>query len=160
MKKTLNVGCGNRTYEEYPTGYKCTNYDIRETLPNVDIVGDVTDLSKFEDETFDYILASDILEHFPVAKTLEILIEWARVLKKGGLIEFRVPNLAVICANYTPGKAQHTSWLLYGGQTYPENFHYVGFDRQFLSDFCSQVGLAPQEYREEGNNFILVTKKV
>jgi predicted SAM-dependent methyltransferase len=160
MKQTLNLGCGLRTYVEYPKQYKCINYDQREDLPNVDIVGDVTDLSMYGDETFDYLLASDILEHFPIARTTDILAEWRRVLKPGGSLEIRVPNLAVICERYTSGKAPNISWLLYGGQDYPGNFHYVCFDRVWLSDLCSQVNLAPQEYREEGNNFILLVKKV
>jgi predicted SAM-dependent methyltransferase len=160
MKQTLNLGCGLRTYSEYPKQYKCINYDIREDLPDVDVVGDVTDLSRYTNETFDYILASDILEHFPIAKTTSILSEWRRVLKKGGLLELRVPNLAIICGNYSSGNAAKTSWLLYGGQDYPGNFHYVGFDKVWLSDLCNQVSLVPQVYREEGNNFILLVKKV
>jgi predicted SAM-dependent methyltransferase len=160
MKQTLNVGCGERVYAEYPSGFKCTNYDIRADLSGVNEVGDATDLSRYGNETFDYILASDILEHFPLAKTLDILKEWRRVLKKGGTIEFRVPNLEAICKQYVSGKAQHISWLLYGGQSYPENFHYICFDRHWLSDLCSQSKLAPQSYEEQGNNFILKVKRV
>lgn len=159
MKKTLNLGCGNRTFDEYPKGYKCVNVDIRNGLSNVDVICDVTKLDFFESEEADYILASDILEHFPVSKTLSVLREWSRVLKSGGLLEIRVPNLAVICANYTPGNARHTSWLLYGGQDYPENFHYVGFDRQFLCSFIEAAGFKEQSYREEGNNLVMLVKK-
>ena len=70
MKHTLNLGCGGRTYEEYPSGYKCVNFDAREDLEGVDVVGDVGDLSAFENQTFNYILASDIIEHFPITKTI------------------------------------------------------------------------------------------
>ena len=86
MKLTLNVGCGDRTYDEYPDGHKCINYDERANLKKVDEVGDVRDLSRFPDEHFDYILASDIIEHFPIAETEKILTEWKRVLKVGGVM--------------------------------------------------------------------------
>ena len=159
MKKTLNVGCGSRTYQEYPTGYLCTNMDERATLNAVDIVDDVTDLSMFASGEFSYVLASDILEHFPISKTESILKEWVRVLKTGGLIEFRVPNLAEICKQYSGSNARHISWLLYGGQDYSGNFHYVCFDKNLLTEYCTLVGLSVIEYREEGTNFILLAKK-
>lgn len=160
MKKTLNVGCGSRTYIEYPKGYVCTNMDEREDLDGLSLAGDVTKLIAFDNEYFDYILASDILEHFPLKKTVDILREWCRVLKIGGNIEFRVPNLVEICKHYAQhSDATHVSWLLYGGQDYPGNFHYICFDRKMLTELCATVGLDVIEYREEGTNFILHTKK-
>jgi predicted SAM-dependent methyltransferase len=72
MKRTLNIGCGERTFKEYPPQHECTNYDERRTLKNVDVVGDARTLP-FEDDYFDYILASDIIEHFPIAKTHDVL---------------------------------------------------------------------------------------
>ncbi|MBV5347125.1 methyltransferase domain-containing protein [bacterium] len=160
MKYTLNIGCGDRTYIEYPAGYECCNVDERRELRNVDVVCDVTNLSEFTNASFDYILASDILEHFPLKKTVDILREWCRVLKVGGNIEFRVPNLSAICNHYIGhGDATHVSWLLYGGQDYPGNFHYVCFNRKMLTELCEQVGLVAIEYREEGTNFILLVKK-
>ena len=78
MKYTLNVGCGERTFEEYPEGYKCINFDRRD-LDCVDEVGDVKDLSRWKNGHFEYILASDIIEHFPISETDSILTEWKRV---------------------------------------------------------------------------------
>jgi len=158
MKRTLNVGCGERVYKIYPEGYVCVNFDER-SLDGVDVVGDVKDLSQFCDGYFSYILASDILEHFPIDKSLDILREWQRVLEKGGRIEFRVPNLKAICAQYDGKNAKFISWLLYGAQNYSGNFHYVCFDRMLLEEYCTLVGLRPIEYREEGNNFILLAIK-
>ncbi|RLI62938.1 MAG: hypothetical protein DRO67_06580, partial [Candidatus Asgardarchaeum californiense] len=101
-KLTLNVGCGERVYMFYPhRGYKCINVDERD-LASVDEVMDVRKLN-FPDNYFDYILASDIIEHFPISETSKILEEWARVLKTNGIIEFRMPNLKVICSNYVQG---------------------------------------------------------
>ena len=153
MKLTLNIGCGDRTFKEYPKGYKCINVDERN-LKSVDTVMDVRNL-KFPDNHFDYILASDIIEHFPLSKIDNILKEWTRVLKAAGIIEFRMPNLKTICKNYISGSADAklTSWLLYGAQDYPGNFHYVGFDRPLFKSVIKKHRLTEIEYREAGNNF-------
>ncbi|RLD06073.1 MAG: hypothetical protein DRI65_07510 [Chloroflexota bacterium] len=162
MKLSLNVGCGERTYAEYPPGYTCLNFDERADLPNVDVAGDVRNLAIFPDGHFDYILASDIIEHFPIAETPKILAEWRRVLKVGGTIEFRLPDLKAICSRYAQGKAtaKLTSWLLYGGQTYPGNFHYVGFDRVWLAQVLRENGFDPFEATDADNNFEMKARKI
>lgn len=161
MSITLNVGCGERTYKEYPEGHMCINYDARDIPNHTDVVGDVKDLSFFSDDYFDYILASDIIEHFPIANIPTILKEWRRVLKSGGIIEFRLPDLAAICKAYVNNMqdAKLTSWLLYGGQDYPGNFHFVGFDRQFLNSVVTPLGFEEVEYKDSGNNFEVKFKK-
>ena len=161
MKKTLNVGAGERTYRFYPSNnYECTNVDVGD-LKNIDRVCSVEDLP-FSNEEFDYILASDIIEHFPISKTQDILKEWLRVLKVEGIIEFRLPNLAAICKQYLDGgkNAKNISWLLYGGQDYPGNFHYVGFDSAFFNEECKKAGLTEVSYQEEGFNMVLKMRKI
>ena len=161
MKKTLNIGAGERTYETYPTpNYACTNVDTRE-LPGIDKVCDVRELT-FEDEEFDFILASDIVEHFPIAQVQNLLKGWVRVLKPGGIVEFRLPNLAAICRQYFDGRgdARNVSWLLYGGQDYPGNFHYVGYDRRLLMEECNKAGLQEMTYDEEGFNMLVRYRKL
>lgn len=161
MKKTLNIGAGSRTYKTYPTNnYECINFDER-VLENIDEIGDVRDLSRFKDEEFDFILASDIIEHFPIAETNKILTEWVRVLKSNCLIEFRLPNLPAILVEYANKRnARHTSWLLYGGQDYPGNFHYVCYDRNLLKEECNKVGLQEITYSEEGFNMIVRYRRI
>ena len=159
MLITLNVGCGERTFKEYPEGYKCINIDERD-LSNVDKVMDVRRL-EFPDEHFDYILASDIIEHFPISETKNILKEWKRVLKIGGIIEFRMPTFKEICRRYIDGEhdAKLTSWLLFGGQEYPGNFHYVGFDREWFSSICATCGLEEKGYENMDNNLQLKVRR-
>lgn len=160
MKLTLNVGCGARTFEEYPGGYECINFDER-SLQKIDKVGDVRSLP-FSGEHFDYILASDIIEHFPISETSNILIEWSRVLKVGGIIEFRMPNLMAICKKYVNGNAgaKLTSWLIFGGQDYKGNFHYVGFDREFFASIIVPLGFEEIYYKDCDNNFEVKFQKI
>ena len=161
MKKTLNVGCGERTFKECPEGYECINYDERANLPNVDVVGDVRKLD-FPDEEFSFIIASDIMEHFTIFETENILREWKRVLKIGGIIEFRMPNLKAICKKYIDGvsDAKLTSWLLMGGQTYRGNFHYVSFDREWFRSIIEPLGFKEIEYCDADNNFEMKVQRI
>ena len=162
MKKTLNVGAGGCIYKFYPTDdFECINFDER-TVNGIDVIGDVRCLNMFEDEEFDYILASDIIEHFKISETINILTEWKRVLKVGGVIEFRMPNLREICRKYVDGvhNTKLTSWLIFGGQDYPGNFHFVGFDREWFRSIIEPLGFVEIEYKDEGNNFVMKVQRV
>ncbi len=160
MMKTLNLGCGDRTYDEYPKGYTCLNMDNRDDLDVVDIVGDVRTLTRFSDEEFDYILASDILEHFPFKQTETILNEWKRVLKKEGILELRVPNFEAIVRHYNKhNNMQHCSWMLMGGQDYSGNFHYVMFNEKWLREICDGVGFLFMSCEEVGPNLVMLLRK-
>lgn len=164
MLLTLNVGCGNRTYKEYPVGHQCINFDIREYLIYVDEIGDVRDLSRFNDNHFDYILASDVIEHFKISEVDFILKEWIRVLKPGGTIEFRLPNLEAIATDYIKRKdenrtdmfevpiAHYFNWLLGGGQDYDYNIHYTQYDRRLFKYVCEKCGLKETSWVREGYN--------
>jgi len=160
MKKTLNVGCGERTFKEYPEGYKCINYDERN-LDCVDVVGDVRKLD-FPNEEFDFIIASDIMEHFTIFETENILREWKRVLKINGIIEFRMPNLRAICTKYIDGNidTKMCSWLLYGGQNYSGNFHFTSFDRKWFKSIIEPLGFKEIEYNDADNNFEMKVQRV
>jgi predicted SAM-dependent methyltransferase len=157
---TLNVGCGDRTYDEYPPGYKCINYDTRVNLKRVDVVGDARKLT-FSDERFDMILASDIIEHFPIAETENILKEWKRVLKPGGIIEFRMPNAKTICKKYLSRKdCRYLNWLVMGAQDYSGNYHYSIFDRPWFKSIIEPLGFKEIAYMDEENNFIIKVRRL
>ena len=160
MKLTLNVGCGERVFKEYPEGFECVNYDERN-LYCVDVTGDVRSLP-FSDGEFDYIIASDIIEHFKISEIENILREWRRVLRVGGIMEFRMPNLRAICKKYIDGvhDAKMCSWLLYGGQDYTGNFHYTAFDREWFKLVIEPLGFKEVEYIDEDNNFVMKVQKV
>ncbi len=58
----------------------------------IDFVHNATRLEAVEDATYDFVLASHVLEH--VANPLKALKEWHRVLKPGGSLLILLPNKA------------------------------------------------------------------
>jgi len=156
--KSLNIGCGDVILKDI-AGYQCINVDIRP-LDGVDYVCDVKELP-FENEEFDRVLASDIIEHFPKSETESLIQEWSRVLKVGGNMKFRTPSLKWVAHHYLEtGDAEFVSWHIFGGQDYDTNFHYVIFDNVWLSKICEKFNLKTIDYKENHSNFELVVKKM
>lgn len=60
--------------------------------PIVDIVADVCKPLPLNDNAYDLIYMSHVLEHIPWYDTIKILKELYRILKKGGVIEIWVPD--------------------------------------------------------------------
>jgi predicted SAM-dependent methyltransferase len=139
----LNLGCG---------------LDIRPGYDNIDkfvahpqaIRGDVEDLSPlYRPGTVDEIVAQDILEHIPFARTQTILAHWASLLKVGGRIIIRSPDLDKQIECYQRGVWSHHRFIhmMFGGQTHPGNFHYNAFSARDLVGRLRAVGLEPVHVR-------------
>lgn len=116
------------------------NIDINPG-PEVDIIGDISDLSEFKDGSVEKIYVSHALEHFRHTETLEVLKEWHRVLKPGGLIYISVPDMGMIFRTYQ--KFGWCDWIrdiLYGQQTHEFAYHYNGFDYSSLARYLIDAG--------------------
>jgi 2-polyprenyl-3-methyl-5-hydroxy-6-metoxy-1,4-benzoquinol methylase len=101
----LEVGCspGYLTLAVKKLGYKIYGIDfepenIIESLASADIVIKKCDIEReripFNDEMFDCVLFTEVLEHLNYFKVKHALSEIRRVLKKGGLLILSTPNLA------------------------------------------------------------------
>jgi predicted SAM-dependent methyltransferase len=84
MKK-LNLGCG----KDYREGY--VNLDFNKEV-KADIYADISKRLPFKDNTFDYILASHIIEHVPREKFYKFIEEIYRICKPGAIIDVFVPH--------------------------------------------------------------------
>ena len=103
----VNLGCG----DDVLVGY--VNLDAR---PTGDVVGDVTQLP-WDDASITEMRAMDILEHFPVSRTSDILHEWRRVLSVGALMVLRVPNMQALgdLISHDDGQCELYIRNVYGG---------------------------------------------
>ena len=93
MKK-LNIGCGRNVKKGY------INLDVVR-LPGVDVVHDLEKFPyPFDDNTFDLIEASQVLEH--VDNLRGVMKELARILKPGGKLKIDVPHFSSNTAYMDP----------------------------------------------------------
>lgn len=134
--RRLEIGPG--PYPKGGTGWEL--FDLHpwdDTDPNYKWhVGDARDLSRFADNTFDEIYASQVLEHFSHLETWDVLAEWFRVIKPGGYLTLTLPDVLGILEDYKNNICdwEETAERLYGGQDYDGNTHLAGFTRSEFSD--------------------------
>ena len=83
----MKINIGGETKKE---GWK--NFNAQQK-PDVDIIGNIKDLSQFENESIDEIYASHVLEHVDIRSTPSTIKGIYRVLKKGGKFYVSVPDM-------------------------------------------------------------------
>ncbi|PUE24039.1 methyltransferase domain-containing protein [Limnohabitans sp. Jir72] len=115
--------------------------------PNVDIVGDFRDNFKDKSSIFDNIYLSHVLEHTPHAETLTILKKLNQLLKPQGKIFISVPDLDHLChffvsPNASINEKYQAMKIIFGGQIDNNDFHYSGFNYQFLSHLLLEAGFS------------------
>jgi len=130
----LHIGCGKR----YIPGF--THVDIRK-LPHVDYVTSADRLDMFADNSVDLIYNCRVLEHFRRYQIEDVLREWYRVFKPGGILRLAVPDFEKLVEVYLKTKdLKLVMGPLYGRQDYPENTHFVAFDYSSLIEILAKVG--------------------
>jgi|TARA_B110000305_G_C19045177_1_gene450086 predicted SAM-dependent methyltransferase len=112
---------------------------------NIDFVGDISDLSQFEDNSIDEIYASHVVEHVNQKNIKKTLSGIHRVLKTNGKFYISVPDMDVLCrifiAKGAPTKVKfHVMRMMFGGQIDEFDFHYFGWNLEFLKDYLSSAG--------------------
>ena len=123
MKK-LNLGCGRDIRQGW------INLDIKE-LPGVDVAHNVEDLPlPFDDQSFDEILARDILEHIDY---IPVLKELHRILKGGGQLAIQVPHFTSVDNFIDP-----THRCQFSIQTFDFFVAYMNDARDYYFDFAFQ----------------------
>ncbi len=89
----LNVGCGTKYHKDW------VNIDIAPDSKYV-IPCNILNGLPFEDEKFDVIYHSQVLEHFTKDKAIDFIKECYRVLKPNGIIRIVTPDLENIVDEY------------------------------------------------------------
>ena len=89
----LNLGCGSTFHKDW------TNVDFVSTGEDV-IAHNLLSGVPFNDNTFEVVYHSHVLEHFPKDKAIVFIKECYRVLKTDGIIRIAIPDLERIAKNY------------------------------------------------------------
>ena len=96
-QKVLDLGCGYGFYFKInPMAYgidfdeRCIEY-LKKFGYKV-IKGDIKKQLPFRNNSFKWIIAHDVLEHFELGEVKKIFLETYRILKRGGYFLILVPN--------------------------------------------------------------------
>lgn len=153
----LNIGSNTVRFEGF------LNVDIRQ-LDEVDIVDDVSVLGKIKDNSVEYIIAHNILEHFSQDRVRDIVKTWVKKLKNNGVIEIGVPDGELIFNRYlngilTRGEYKECPWedvihSIFGnirllrawhGDDAEKYMHHILFNKDFLQKIMLESGLSDIE---------------
>jgi predicted SAM-dependent methyltransferase len=143
----LHLGCGPINHAGF------INIDA-VPAPHIHDVRQIDDLSLFKEDTVDLIYASHCLEHFGHRKVPEVLREWYRVLKTGGILRLSVPDFDLLLNIYKDNGNDINAiiQLLMGGQDYEYNFHKVVFTKTSLASLLRSIGFIEIRTWEPGTS--------
>jgi SAM-dependent methyltransferase len=98
--KVLNIGCGKvrlNSQTKIYDGWKEVRSDYFDN-DTIDVVSDILNLNEFDDESFDSVWASHIVEHNYWHDLPKVFGSIMRVLKKDGFAVIRVPDIGSIAS--------------------------------------------------------------
>jgi len=132
----LNLGCGD---DKLP-GFINIDIDIGV---KPDLVCDIKKLP-YGDESISEIVCSDILEHFGRAEVFDVMGEIRRVIKSGGRLDVRVPEMRMLSI-YLAGQQSIASpdaviRKMFGGQRTDFDFHKWGYEFRTLRRLLFNFG--------------------
>ncbi len=135
----LNIGG-----ESKKEGWKILNIQKK---PDIDFIGNINNLEQFEDESCDEIYASHIIEHVDQKTVLNTLKGINRILKKNGKFYISVPDMDSLCHFFISPLANkkikfHVMRMIFGGQVDEFDYHYFGWNYEFLSDYLKQANFS------------------
>ena len=92
----INMGCGWRNFGSDWIHIDGGDYDHLD-------YNNITHLQNFDDNSVDLIYASHVLEYFDRQEVINVLKEWQRVLRPGGVLRLAVPDFDSMARLYIEG---------------------------------------------------------
>ena len=127
--------------------------DIREEV-KADYRCDLRSLP-FGNKEFDIVYSSHTLEHFSKDEIPNVLKEWIRILKEDGELRLILPNIEWAAQELVKGEYSDDVFnVLYGAQTFKENFHKFGFTPKKLEQMLRSYGFQVIKLEFSGYNII------
>ncbi len=162
----LNIGCG----ADYRPGF--INIDASSKLNKVDRIINISVESladHFEENSVDFILANDIIEHHFHWEAVRIFRDFYKILRSGGECEIRVPDCEKIIRSWRYDIERKLT-LLFGGQDIPQGIqsdmeesrkkhpylfcHKYGWTQTRMNVELSGIGFKKIAFKSSGTNFI------
>lgn len=156
----LNLGCGDKILPDF------INVDVAPSRRGLepDVLCDLHELTVFENDYADEILAVHVVEHFWRWEVVDILKEWVRVLKPGGKMILECPNLISACQEFLKNpdlmagggqEGQRSMWVFYGDPSWKDSLmvHRWGYTPRSLAMVMHEAGLT--DLRQEPAQFKL-----
>lgn len=144
--RMLDIGCGGGVYLKEYTGGEKVGMDIswhalaklRRQDPKINlVVADAQKLGCFQEEAFDFILCSEVLEHVPCPES--VLKGIFALLKPGGQILITTPNYHRVRPFWT----EIGVLKKFGIQGIKENFYiHTAFRPEELAHIGKQIGFS------------------
>jgi predicted O-linked N-acetylglucosamine transferase (SPINDLY family)/predicted SAM-dependent methyltransferase len=134
--------------KEVKPGWKIFNV---QAGPDVDYVGNCTELGQFADGAVQEIYASHVLEHLGYKSQLpRALSEFHRVLRPDGRALISVPDFETLCRLFLDPRAAlmerfSIMRMAFGGQMDDYDYHYVGLSYEILSRYLFNAGFSRVE---------------
>lgn len=149
--------------DDLNTGFK--KYEIEHCNGNpmpVDVVANGDDLP-FNDEEFDFVINSHVLEHF--YNPIKAINEWLRVIKKGGYIFMIIPHKD---RTFDKDRPLTTIEEILERQqkniTIDLHSHYSVWNTEKFLELCNYFNFNVVDYQDiddkVGNGFTIVLKKI
>ncbi len=141
----LDLGCG----DDIPNGYiGLDNNPTRDEVIRCDIGEDPLPFTK---ETVDVIRMCHSLEHLTVRQAYHCMYQCWTVMKEGGVMEIRVPDIASLFQQYlitkSPERKKVILEYIYGSQDLRHGslneegqLHHYGYDKESLVKFMEGFG--------------------
>ena len=149
----LHLGCGKRNFGDDWIHIDGSNY------PHIHS-NDITKLD-FEDNTVDLIYASHVLEYFDREEVVDVLNEWKRVLKPGGILRVAVPHFRMMVYLYNHEEYDLDSFLgpIFGKMKMGDKtiYHKTVYDFKSLKKVLDSVGfgeVVEYDWRETEHSHI------
>lgn len=119
------------------------NIDARQA-PHIHLRSEGFALNEFADGAISEIYMCHVLEHFSFDEIGEILRNFHRKLKAGGVLRLSVPDFdRLVTVYYANGKnLELIKFALMGGQDYAHNFHKCVFNHAVLANLLAACGFA------------------
>jgi len=134
------------------------NIDVRP-VKGVDIVMDLErDELPFESNIVSEIIAKDFLEHIDYNRVELVVADFYRVLKPGGRLWIRVPDVERIVEKYR-GDYKQMSYLIFGGKRHAYDIHKTAFTKESIRSLLERFGFKITEMWNDDSNLVVVCIK-